>query len=469
MGIKYKASPTEKQKFILSQWMGCVRVIWNAKCEEDAYLRTFAKKYLPIGTYAPINATFSQYKNKTLTPWLSRCPSQLLRNSASRWYTTYRNFLKGRCGRPRKKKKHEGGSLYITRELFRFERCSDGNTRLFIGSKHNNIGYLSLKVHRKVKPPNAMTIKQKNGKYTVSFCYEDELSEKKLVPEKEKIAWLSQQTPAYLNRVVEGIDRGVQVVAQGTSKGYTYTDRELRKQAQLEKKKTRYQRWMSRQQKVSKRRKKSKKKIAKIYGKQVAIRDNFCHQTSRKLVNKKEIEVIAFEALPTNKMTRKPKAKPDGKGGWLKNKAKAKAGLNRSILSKGWYKLESYTIYKARRAGKLVVKVPAPYTSQECADCGHTHPDNRKTQATFRCQNLSCGHSDHADRNAARVIKKRAITIVFNSGTELSEKGIFTPSDTGHGDSYKPLTSVAPKAIVNEVSKKKVVKRQLVTAGSLVL
>ncbi|WOG29223.1 helix-turn-helix domain-containing protein [Endozoicomonas sp. 8E] len=33
-GIRLKANPTDQQKLVLSQWMGCARVIWNAKCDE---------------------------------------------------------------------------------------------------------------------------------------------------------------------------------------------------------------------------------------------------------------------------------------------------------------------------------------------------------------------------------------------------------------------------------------------------
>ena len=60
---------------------------------------------------------------------------------------------------------------------------------------------------------------------------------------------------------------------------------------------------------------------------------------------------------------------------------------------------------KAARAGKLVVEVPAAYSSQECARCGHIHPDNRPRQARFVCQ--ACGHHAHADHNAAQVIAAR--------------------------------------------------------------
>ncbi|MFK0572790.1 helix-turn-helix domain-containing protein, partial [Endozoicomonas sp.] len=34
-GIRLKANPTNRQKLILSQWMGCARFIWNGKCDED--------------------------------------------------------------------------------------------------------------------------------------------------------------------------------------------------------------------------------------------------------------------------------------------------------------------------------------------------------------------------------------------------------------------------------------------------
>ncbi len=73
-GIRLKANPTENQKVILSQWMGCARFIWNAKCDESAYYSTFYRKYYPIGTYAPLDQTTAQFKNKVLSPWLYELP-----------------------------------------------------------------------------------------------------------------------------------------------------------------------------------------------------------------------------------------------------------------------------------------------------------------------------------------------------------------------------------------------------------
>jgi hypothetical protein len=48
MGIRLQAHPSKQQKLILSRWMGCARFVWNAKCEEENYLRCFARKYLVV-------------------------------------------------------------------------------------------------------------------------------------------------------------------------------------------------------------------------------------------------------------------------------------------------------------------------------------------------------------------------------------------------------------------------------------
>ncbi|PKH04514.1 transposase, partial [Psychromonas sp. MB-3u-54] len=81
-------------------------------------------------------------------------------------------------------------------------------------------------------------------------------------------------------------------------------------------------------------------------------------------------------------------------------------------------------------------KIPAPYTSQECAKCDYTHPSNRKSQDLFVCG--SCGNTDNADNNASLVIKNRAINLILDTGTVLSEKGVLVAkSDSGCGGKRK--------------------------------
>ena len=52
-----------------------------------------------------------------------------------------------------------------------------------------------------------------------------------------------------------------------------------------------------------------------------------------------------------------------------------------------------------------VEQVDPAYTSQTCHACGHRAPENRESQAVFRC--VACGHRADADVNAARNIAER--------------------------------------------------------------
>ena len=71
-----------------------------------------------------------------------------------------------------------------------------------------------------------------------------------------------------------------------------------------------------------------------------------------------------------------------------------------------FYQLRSFIEYKARRAGVPVKVIDGAYTSQECSACGFVHPDNRPSQAAFRC--LACGYTENADINASVNIAARA-------------------------------------------------------------
>lgn len=412
-GIKLRANPTPAQRQTLSQWMGCARFIWNAKCDEEKYFRTFARKYYPVGTFAPVDQTAAQFKDAELSPWLSSCPSQILRNAAVNWYQTYQKFMKGICGRPKRHPKTDRASMYLTRELFRFDTCADGNVRLFIGSKTNNIGYLSFKAHWRFNLPNSLYIRKERGQYYVSFCYENGKPE--TASHADNLAMLAGSSREWLEENTIGVDRGVAVPVMAGDTPHDYSPAQRDHMARAGRYIKRLQRRLARQKKGSNRREKTKRRLSSYYGKQANIRNDFAHQTSRKLVN--SARVIIFEALATQRMTKKAKPKQDENGKYIRNGAKAKSGLNKSILNIGWHRIEGFTKYKAKAEGKACFRIPAAYTSQECAICGHIHPNNRKTQSAFICVN--CGHSDNADINAALVIKKRGINAILHPGTGL--------------------------------------------------
>ena len=452
-GIRLQAHPTDHQKKLLSQWMGCARYIWNAKTREEKEQRVILGKQ---DIYPKIDQSYAHLKNKEKTPWLFDLPSVILRNSISNWYTTYQNFLKKRCGRPQYKKKDGSGSIYLTCELFSFVKGEDGVTRLFVGNKKHNIGYLSIKNHRSYRKPNSLYVRKKHNKYWVSFCYEDHTTPKEHQSEKATLKELRKLGKDYLEAHTIGIDRGCArpVQCSDSDTFFDFNKGEKKNKKVLTRQVRRFQKKLSRQKKGSNRRHTTKIRLSHRHASIANIRENFSHQTSRKIVNRAQTKVIVFENLGTKRMTKKPKAKQDENGKWLRNNARSKAGLNKSILDKSWHLLEAFTTYKAKTEGKQVFKVAPNHTSQECAHCHHIHPKNRKSQDRFLC--LSCGHTDNADINAAKIIKKRAIQLILNSGTELSKRGVLSLSDSGRGDKVRRKESSENLRNVSEASKKKV-------------
>lgn len=77
-----------------------------------------------------------------------------------------------------------------------------------------------------------------------------------------------------------------------------------------------------------------------------------------------------------------------------------KEGFDDKLLGVwSYYELQNMIKYKADREGIEVRFINPAYTSQKCHKCGHTHKDNRKTQARFEC--TECGTKLNADHNGA--------------------------------------------------------------------
>ena len=215
---------------------------------------------------------------------------------------------------------------------------------------------------------------------------------------------------------VIGLDRGC-VHTLASSDG-TFMD--MPKPSKAELKRLKYlQRKMSRQDRVnearggriakfaSKRRQKTLNQFNALQGRIVRRRDDWIEKTTTRLA--KENSLVAMEDLDVKAMTRRPKPRPDpaNPGQYLHNGAKAKAGLDRSILSNCWgHTLKRLNDKMAANGGKLVI-VPAAYTSQTCHKCGHVAKGNRDSQAVFRC--VECGYEANADVNAAMNILSRAL------------------------------------------------------------
>jgi putative transposase len=210
------------------------------------------------------------------------------------------------------------------------------------------------------------------------------------------------ETPAAhgLPGTAVGVDRGV-AVASATSDGALagrnfLTDGERRRALRL-------QRSLSRASKHSRNRAKTREALGVIRARERHRRQDFCATTAHDLARANALVVI--EALKVKQMTRSAKGTVEVPG----TNVKAKSGLNRAILSKGWHQFALALSSAARYSGTQVVAVAPQHTSQRCSVCGHVDPKSRESQAVFRCTH--CTHYEHADVNAAKNILAAGLAV----------------------------------------------------------
>jgi len=453
-GYKFRLYPNLEQQQTLRRWIGCQRLIYNAKVQEDRYFRRFQRQMVGnVGIEIPVDQQYSRFITER-TPFLREVPSQILRNGATKFANAYKRFFQKLGRRPKLHKKSGRQAVWVTSELFEFIPITDAHTgkvqayHLHVGTNKFPVGILPYVAQRPHAIPASIHIVLEAGQWWVAFAAED-----------PDVTLPGQDSNAAIERIAEdlrhlsaeqltehtlGGDRGVDKPLM-TSEGTTYDLLPVQKKRikKHRRRKKQWQRKAARRKKGSKNQQKAYRKVAHYQQYEKHVRHEYAHQTSHALVVHLAYNLYAFEDLPIQKMTKRPKAKQDASGRFLPNKAAAKAGLNRAILTSAWGEVVTFTRYKALRHGKLVLPVPYAYSSQECAVCTFTSPDNRQTQADFVCQR--CGHTDNADHNAAVVIAKRGIQKIL-SGDPLTKPHKTTRIYRKLGPERKPLAqSKGPK------------------------
>jgi transposase len=211
------------------------------------------------------------------------------------------------------------------------------------------------------------------------------------------------------------VDRGVTVsAALSTGELLTCSGLSEREQERFKQ----LQRRLSRSRRSSNRHRRLRDALARLRCRAVARRKDWVEKTSTNLAQR--FDVIRVEDLRITSMVRRPRAipGPGHPGGYLPNRRRAKAGLSRGILSNGWGMLVRRLEDKA--PGR-VERVSPAFTSQTCSICGECAPENRESQAVFRC--VTCGHEAHADVNAAiNIAAGRAVSARREKPPRVSPK-----------------------------------------------
>ena len=309
------------------------------------------------------NDPFTALRRAEDTAWLQEYSRNNVFCVLKKVEVAYKNFFNGAGGLPRFHGKHTTAPSF---PLFA-KAAFDISGRWL---KIQRIGWIRFSGHNPYPDgkPVSGTVKKEAGRWYAYIVYEVDVAE-------------NENTGP-----VVAIDRNVGQVAVGSGKDDCRII-PLPDVARHERRYKRYQRQLARQVKGSRRRAKTKTHMQRVAEKIRHTRHDWAHQTTRAIADAYGMAVI--EDLNTKAMTASAKGTADNPG---KN-VKAKAGLNRGVLGSVWGKFEQLLAYKMPTE-----KTPAPYTSQRCAECGHTEPGNRPSQSVFKC--LSCGHTDNADINA---------------------------------------------------------------------
>ena len=379
----------------LRRWEGCCRKLWNLALDRQQKNRTAGEKYTG---FAGMCRWLTEWRGSNDYGYLKEPPVHVLQNVLRALDGAFQRFFKKEGGYPKFKRYGEPCGLRETDvKCFAVDSV---NGRV----KFPKLGWLRYRKTRAIDGvPKIVTLKPEANGWHVSIMAEG-----------------GEPVPCAAT-AIGAADRGVtNFLATDTGRLVSPLNAHNRALHRLKK----YQRAAARKLEAAKvaaglpknkpvpkgfrllpsnRLRRAQDRVAKIHGKIARQRADFLHKLSTEIASTHA--VFCLEDLKVRSMSASAKGNEEAPG----RNVRQKAGLNRSIFDQGWSLFAGQLEYKlAWRRGQLI-KVPAAYTSQTCAVCGHVHVDNRQGE-DFRC--LACGHTDHADINAAKNILAAGLAVL---------------------------------------------------------
>ncbi len=378
MSFRFRAYPHDGQEAGLFTHASHARFVWNLACEQQSYFRVAGRISSPPNSAA----RFRQLgEARADNDWLAAGSSSVQQQALRDFDQAMRNFFGGSHRKPTWRK--AGRDIGFCIRDVKVEKCSRRWARGFVPK----VGWLRFRLTRALPAGTGMArvTFDAAGRWHVSFAAAQPVINRE--PSGSAV----------------GIDRGVATTV-ALSNGQHYQIPNSRKADQKARKLAAR---MSRQKRGSNRRDATKRTAGKLHARAADRRKNWIEKTTTTLI--RSHDVIVVEDLRIKNMVRKPAPKPDPEqaGAFLANRAKAKAGLNRSIHRSCWGLFAQRLQDKAQVSRVTIIKVNPAYSSVECRACGHKATENRESQAEFRC--VTCGHTNHADTNAAQIVLARGL------------------------------------------------------------
>ena len=373
---KVRIYPTLEQADFLNRQFGAVRMVWNkALAIKTHYYKVREQNLSPKKDLKPLLVTAKKSRKYS---WLKEADSIALQQSVINLDKAFQNFFNPKLEArfPRFKSKHGKQSSYhcmsvaVGENWVKVPKCKP----------------IKARIHREITGTiKSITLtKTPTGKFYASVLAEDGKPETKLITDLQS------------SRIV-GVDVGLTDIAI-TSTGVKTGNPRFIKNAQRNLK--RKQKKLSRCKKDSKGRTKARLLVAKAHERVAFARNDFQHKLSRQLID--ENQAVIVETLKVKNM--------------LKNHC-----LARSIADAGWHSLVTKLDYKAKQAGKHLVKIDQWFASSKtCSCCGHKQ---EKMPLNIRSWTCECGYVADRDINAAINVKKQGILKLKAEGLSVSADG----------------------------------------------
>lgn len=364
MGVQlrynYRLGPTPGQRHALARAFGCARVVFN----DGLHARTAARESgLPYPSDAELSRRVTAAKATPERAWLAEVSSVVLQQALADLNTAYRNLFASGSGERKGRKvapprfrsrKDSRQSIRFTANA-RFRVLGNGRLRL------PKSGDIPVRWSRDLPSvPSSVTVtRDAAGRYHASFVVETTV--RPLLPTESEV----------------GIDLGLATFAALSDGRKVANPRFARK---AEKRLARAQRALSRCQRGSRNRAKTRTKVAKCHARVRDTRRDWLHQESTRIIRDKQavyVEDLSVVGL-------------------------ARTRLARSVHDAGWASFVGMLEYKAARYGRTFGKIDRWYPStRTCSTCGAVGDRKPLHVREWTCP---CGAVHDRDVNAARNI-----------------------------------------------------------------
>ena len=371
--IKVMLIPNNKQITKLFQYAGTARFAYNWALNKEQENYKNGGKFISDNE---LRKEFTILKQTNEYGWLNRISNNVTKQAIKDACESYRRFFKGQNKFPKYKSKKKSKPSFF----------QDPVKIKFTGTHVKVEGFATSKRANKQKL-NRIRLAERNRIPTDCKYYNPRIT-------FDGINWFisvgidTNEDKSKLNTNGIGIDLGLKDLAI-CSDGNTYKNiNKSETVKKLEKKKRRLQRGISRSYEKNKKGGsycktnniiKKEKLLLKVNHRVTNIRQNYLHQTTSEIVNRKP-RFICIEDLNVR--------------GMVKNKH-----LSKAVHSQGFYEFRRQLEYKCADKGVSLIIADRFYPSSKlCSCCGNMKKDLKLTDRIYKCD---CGNIIDRDVQAA--------------------------------------------------------------------